>query len=79
MSDTEWVMIGLDEKMAKRQGLELVKSKRRDPRAVGYGRYKLTQGRTAVFGEHAEGPSAGQPSATLHEIETFLTAFAGES
>ena len=33
---------------AKRQGLELVKSRRRDPDAPDYGTYKLMRGETVV-------------------------------
>lgn len=31
-------------RMAERQGLRLVKSRRRDPRAVGFGMYQLDDG-----------------------------------
>lgn len=55
---------------AKRQGLRLVKSRLRDSRAVGYGCYLLLDfDRFSVFGVGAR----GEPSATLAEIEGFLT------
>jgi hypothetical protein len=34
---------------AERQGLRLVKSRRRDPRAVGYGTYMLVDAHTAAM------------------------------
>jgi hypothetical protein len=40
-------------RVAERQGLKLVKSRRRDPRAIGYGGYMIVDARTnaAVWGE----------------------------
>jgi hypothetical protein len=53
-------------RMAHRQGLALVKSKRRDPRAVGYGGYLLVDERNVVV--------AGDPKhgADLDQIEKAL-------
>lgn len=45
-------------RMAKRQGLELVKSRRRDPRALDFGAYQLV--------------GASEVGATLDEIEEYL-------
>jgi hypothetical protein len=68
-------------RMAERQGLALQKSRRRDPRAMDYGRYWLTL---------AEGPDprpdldrrrlVARPQAghTLDEIETMLTGEAAD-
>lgn len=58
-------------RMAERRGLVLIKSRRRDPLAVDFGRFALadksTNAPTFGFGVH------GLPSAGLDEIETFLT------
>jgi hypothetical protein len=63
----------LARRMAKRQGYELVKSRRRDPRALGFGKYMLTARRGArarpVFGCDDQ----GNPTATLEQIEAYLT------
>jgi hypothetical protein len=55
-------------RMAQRQGLRLIKSKRRDPRAIDYGQYWLADISTngAVAG--------GQFGVSLDEVEEFLTA-----
>jgi hypothetical protein len=46
-------------RMAKRHGLELVKSRRRDPRALDFGTYQLV--------------GASEAGTTLEEIEKYLT------
>jgi hypothetical protein len=55
---------------AKRQGLELVKSRRRDPRALDYGGYMLVDASTRRvvygYGYNHFGPR-------LSDIETWLT------
>lgn len=58
-------------RMAERQGLKLMKSRRRDPRAYDYGGYSLVDehSKALVLGEVA-GRMYG---ANLDEIETFLT------
>jgi len=55
---------------ANRQGFTLVKSRRRDPRAVGYGCYMLTDTATnsVVMGV---GPT-GEPGANIEEVESYL-------
>jgi hypothetical protein len=55
-------------RMAQRQGLRMIKSKRRDPRAVDYGRFWLADIYTngAVTG--------GQFGISLDEVEEFLLA-----
>jgi hypothetical protein len=63
MNTTEKVRENRLRRMADRQGLRLVKSPRRDPRALGYGTYRLV------------GPQANSTSGalTIDEIETLLT------
>ena len=55
---------------AERQGLRLVKSRRRDPRAIGYGGYMLVDAyrNAAVHGE-IDSPRA----LTLDEVERYLS------
>ena len=62
-------------RMADRQGLRLLKSRRRDPRAIDYGRYMLVSidENAVVFGTGA----IGRPSATLDEVEAFLSGEEG--
>jgi hypothetical protein len=55
---------------AERQGLTLVKSRRRDPHALGYGTYMLVNSRTG--GVVAAG-SEGAYGLTLDEVEDYLT------
>jgi hypothetical protein len=52
-------------RMAKRQGLALHKSRRRDPRAIDYGRYWLVDVRTNVL--------VGPETRDLDDIERYLT------
>ena len=58
-------------RMAERQGFVLRKSRRRDPRAVDYRRFYLTD---RLSGEIVSGyrPGLG-PEYTLDEIEAYLT------
>lgn len=58
-------------RMADRQGLILQKSRRRDPRALGYGCYQLTDARHNLV---AGGSPWGGYSLTLDEIEDYLTS-----
>jgi hypothetical protein len=55
---------------AQRQGLALVKSRRRDPRSLGFGRYALTDGEGEVV---AGAASSGLPAFTLGDVEAYLT------
>ena len=56
-------------RMADRQGLVLQKSRRRDPQAIDYGGWQITDGNNwLVFGERA-GRGYG---ASLDEIEEWL-------
>lgn len=50
-------------RVAERQGLTLTKSRRRDPRAIGYGTFSLSDGVT-IIGERLTLTQVGQ---LLHE------------
>ena len=54
---------------AERQGLHLERSRRRDPRALGYGTYRLTEART---GRVVASGSEGGYGLTLEEVEAYL-------
>lgn len=58
-------------RMAERQGLALRKSRRRDERALDYGRYMLVDERTnaVVVGT----VPLGRPCWTLDDIEEYLS------
>lgn len=57
-------------RMAERQGLRLVKSRRRDPNALDYGMYALTnETNCIVYGTS----NSGWYDATLDDIEEYLT------
>jgi hypothetical protein len=62
-------------RMAERQGLALVKSRRRDTRASDYGMYMLVDAfnNSVVAGTAA----TGRPNFTLDDVEGYLTG--GES
>jgi hypothetical protein len=51
---------------AERQGYTLSRSRRRDPKALGYGTYSLTSSHAATAS------SAPDESMTLAEVEAFL-------
>jgi hypothetical protein len=53
-------------RMAERQGLRLRKSRRRDPRALGYGTYDLVQ--------DSDNHMVSPEQMTLDEIEQWLTS-----
>lgn len=55
---------------ADRQGLRLQRSRRRDPRALGYGTYRLTDARTGSV--VAAGSESGY-GLTLDQVELHLT------
>jgi hypothetical protein len=69
MEQDEKVRENLLRRMATRQGLRLVKSRRRDPFATDFGRYRLE----AI----ADGPgyrsAPADPHLTLDEVEKRLT------
>jgi hypothetical protein len=58
-------------RVAARQGFQLVKSSRRDPLAIGYNRWQITDPRTGTV--VAGTGVTGLPSMTLDEVETWLT------
>lgn len=64
-------------RMAERQGLRLVKSRLRDPHAIGFGCYALLDASTGgnVLPD-GFGPT-GQPNWTLDEVEDYLTGGGG--
>ena len=55
---------------AERQGLRLVKSRRRDPRAFDYGKYMLVDVQTSGV---VHGLVAGHIGADLDDIEAYLS------
>lgn len=59
-------------RMAERQGLRLVKSRRRDPRALGYGTYGLWRADTNSV--EVGDPTIGGYGFSLGEIERALEA-----
>jgi hypothetical protein len=59
-------------RMADRQGLRLVKSRRRDPRAIDYGGYMLVDQQTN--GVIAGTGAIGRPHWSLDDVEEFLTS-----
>jgi hypothetical protein len=54
-------------RMAERQGLTIRKSRRRDPRAVDYGKYWVFEAATDVL------VAGGQPGLNLDGVEDWLT------
>jgi hypothetical protein len=56
-------------RMAQRQGLQLIKSRRRDPRAIDYGQYWIADVRSNFLhkGPYNDG------FADLDQVEGFLT------
>jgi hypothetical protein len=58
-------------RMAERRGLRLVKSRRRDPRAIDYGLYTLVSDRTNTTVAGTE-RTTGRPEFTLDDVEAWL-------
>jgi hypothetical protein len=58
-------------RMAQRQGLALVKSRRRDPRAIDYGAYMLVDPHNSNAVVAGSGPVG--PDLDLDAVEAFLT------
>jgi hypothetical protein len=72
MTDAEYkIAENLARRMAARQGLRLEKSRRRDPRALGYGTYQLTDPATNTC--FTSGLSSGY-GLTLIDVYETLTA-----
>jgi hypothetical protein len=57
-------------RMAERQGFVLHKSRRRDPRAIDYGRYMLVDPSTNTV---VAGEVEGRAALTIDEVEDWLT------
>lgn len=57
-------------RMAARQGLRLSKCRRRDPRAIDFGCYMLTDTEKNCV---VAGAERGRPDFTLNDVEDFLT------
>ena len=57
-------------RMAERQGLRLVKSRRRDPRAIDDGTYMLVNAQ--INGVAAGTAGTGRPNFTLDDVENYL-------
>lgn len=60
-------------RMAKRQGLELVKSRRRDPRAIDFGVYWLAKPSAPGGDWRSRELVTAEQGVTLDEIEQYLT------
>jgi len=58
-------------RMAERQGLQLVKSRRRDHRAIDYGMYMIVNPNGNYIVAGAEG--TGRPNLSLDDVEAWLT------
>lgn len=78
MVDTDKVRENRLRRMASRQGLNLVKSRRRDPRATDYAKYWLYDPDGKAWelyqlGERHEAEVGGRHGLTLDEVEKHLT------
>ena len=58
-------------RMAERQGYRLVKSRRRDPRALGYGNFMIVDPSTNTVVAGAAG--TGRPNMDIDAVEAWLT------
>ena len=67
MAESAKVVENRVRRKAERMGLRLVKSRRRDPDAIDFGCYALTQDGVIVFGA-----DSGRLDASLAEVEAFL-------
>lgn len=70
MSTAEKVRENRLRRMADRQGLRLEKSRRRDPRALDYGTYRLVNAQTGTVESWGDSSLYGM---TLDDIEKQLT------
>jgi len=57
-------------RMAERQGMRLVKSRRRDPRAVGFGMYQLDDGSALLAVDAAYGLTMDDVESRLLGVES---------
>ena len=70
-SDSEKVRENRLRRMAERQGLRLVKSRRRDPRAIDFGCWMIVD--PAINAVVAGTEVVGRPHWSLDDVERFLT------
>jgi len=70
MTDVEKVRENRLRRAAKRQGLDIKKSRMRDPRAIGYGKWMIIDPKTntAVAGTAA----TGRPEFSVDDVEDWL-------
>lgn len=62
-------------RMARRQGLQLSKNPRRDPRAYDYGSYMLVNENNAVVADFGwDRPGFPEGESWLDDIEAYLTS-----
>ena len=72
MTDAEYrVLENRLRRSAARQGLSLIKSRSRDPRALGYGQYLIADAPKNGFLVH--GGHGGYADLDLNEVEDYLT------
>lgn len=71
MGEDEKVRENRLRRMAERQDVALVKSRRRDPRASDYGMYMIVDPNTN--GIIAGTAATGRPNFTLDDVEAWLT------
>jgi hypothetical protein len=71
MTDADKVRENRLRRMAERQGLRLVKSRRRDPRAIDFGGYMIVDVETN--GIVAGTGALGRPVWALDDVERYLT------
>lgn len=57
---------------AERQGLHLTRSSRRDPRALDFGRWRITDASTGALITPAGATDVARRGLTLDEVETYL-------
>lgn len=69
MGDPEKVNENRLRRMAERQGLKLMKSRRRDPRAIDYGGYMLVNAYNMIVA----GASPNAYSMSIDDVEAWLT------
>jgi hypothetical protein len=61
-------------RMAARQGLRLARNPRRDPRAIDYGSYMLTDAHEATVADFGwDNPRSPEGASWLDDVEVWLT------
>ncbi len=71
-ADSEKVRENRLRRMAQRQGLRLERSRRRDPRALGFGKFRLIDTLTGTIAAGGD-PRADGFGLTLDDVEQALT------